>query len=558
MSLSSFIQRNHRKLFYLCWALLSIVQAAGTGLFDDEAYYWVYSRFPDWGYFDHPPMIAILIKTGYYFFQNEFGVRLLIVAMSTATVAAIDSLISQKNDRLFYAIVLSMGLLQIGSIIAVPDVPLLFFIALFFLAYRRFSSQPDYFSATVLGMIMALMLYSKYHAVLVIFFTLLSNLRLLAKPQTWLAAIIALLLFAPHLAWQYQHDFISIQYHLFERNATVYQFNFTTEYVIGQILLVGPLIGWLLLWSSAKHKPESALESALKWTFAGVYLLFFVSTFKGRSEANWTVPALISVIIIAHQYLLFKPALSKWIFRLAIPSLVLILAARFYMLMDVPPVKWIKKDAFHKNRPWAAAIKEQANGLPVVFINSYQRASQYWFYSGDTSFAMNNIFYRRNNYNFWPLEERLQHRKVLVVSGESSNLFSKLIVNPKRKNWYYIADDWFSFSHIRIYGPSKMKAPAHHLKTSLEFIVPRSLEQAKQLGYDSAAVSLVLYYHDNDPGLIVKSNLTVRDIAAGKTEIDMVLPASVPAGHHRARWAINSCLPGLPSLNSISYSVDVE
>ena len=49
-----------RILFYSIWLLISFVQAAGTELFDDEAYYWVYSKFLDWGYFDHPPMVAVL------------------------------------------------------------------------------------------------------------------------------------------------------------------------------------------------------------------------------------------------------------------------------------------------------------------------------------------------------------------------------------------------------------------------------------------------------------------------------------------------------------------
>ena len=302
----------------------------------------------------------MLIRAGYFLFSNELGVRLLIVTMSTVTVLAIDSLIEKRNDRLFYGIVLSIGLLQIGSILAVPDVPLLFFTALFFLSYRKFCNQSSLINAVVLGTVAALMLYSKYHGVLVIFFTLISNLRLLTKPATWLAGFVALLLFSPHLVWQYNHDFISVQYHLLERNATDYQFGFTIEYVLGQILLAGPLVGWLLLWSSAKYRTTSPTEKALKWTFAGVYLLFFVSTFKGRSEANWTVPALIPVIVLSHQYLNTHPNLGKWVFRLLLPSLLLILAARVYMLMDITPLPWIKKDEFHKNKAWGKCCERKS------------------------------------------------------------------------------------------------------------------------------------------------------------------------------------------------------
>ena len=70
--------------------MVSLVQAAGTELFDDEAYYWVYSRFLDWGYFDHPPMIAVLIKLGTSILPGELGLRFFIVLMGTATIALIE------------------------------------------------------------------------------------------------------------------------------------------------------------------------------------------------------------------------------------------------------------------------------------------------------------------------------------------------------------------------------------------------------------------------------------------------------------------------------------
>jgi hypothetical protein len=553
------LQEHQRKLFYGLWLLVSLIQAAGTGLFDDEAYYWVYSKYPDWGYFDHPPMIALLIKTGYSIFQNELGVRLLIVLMSVATIATIDSLTEKKNDKLFYAIILSMFLLQIGSIIAVPDVPLLFFIALFFLSYKKFITNFSAFNALLLGVITALMLYSKYHGVLIIICTLLSNIELFKKPTTYLAGVVAIGLFLPHLLWQYQHDFISVQYHLFERNATDYQLSFTTEYIFGQILLAGPLIGWLLLWAAGKHKPANKTEKALQWTFFGVYGLFFISTFKGRSEANWTVPALVSLIVLAHQYLNNHPIQSKWVMKLLLPSLVIVLAVRVYMLLDIAPLKFLKKDEFHKNKEWAAAVKNAAGDMPVAFINSYQRASKYWFYSGEPGFSVNNVYYRRNNFNFWPLEAPLQDKKVLVVSPIFFGLFPDSIGNPKQPTWARIADPYFSYSQVRIYSPSLLKAPGSRLQTTLNVIIPESLLQSESFAkFDTAHVGLTIYFHDSDPGMMLQTPLTLRDLVNDKKQVDFRLPGALAKGRYRARWSINSCLPGLPTLNSSSYAVEVE
>ena len=71
--MKAFIEKNHKAVFYFSWLMLNLIQSSFTGLLDDEAYYWVYSRFLDWGYFDHPPMVALMIKAGYALFPNPHG-----------------------------------------------------------------------------------------------------------------------------------------------------------------------------------------------------------------------------------------------------------------------------------------------------------------------------------------------------------------------------------------------------------------------------------------------------------------------------------------------------
>lgn len=42
--------------------VLNLVQASITELIYDEAYYWYYAQNLAWGYFDHPPMVAFMIR----------------------------------------------------------------------------------------------------------------------------------------------------------------------------------------------------------------------------------------------------------------------------------------------------------------------------------------------------------------------------------------------------------------------------------------------------------------------------------------------------------------
>ena len=129
--------------FLAIWGILNLLQAFLTPLNNDEAYYWMYSKYPAWGYFDHPPMIAIMIKAGYYLIKNELGVRLLVVLSNVLTLLLIRMLIydeskSRKgNDLLFAMLIFLLPVFNIYGFIATPDAPLLLFTALFLVAFKQ-------------------------------------------------------------------------------------------------------------------------------------------------------------------------------------------------------------------------------------------------------------------------------------------------------------------------------------------------------------------------------------------------------------------------------------
>lgn len=408
------LQKNHRLLFFGLWLLLGLIQSGLTEMQDDEAYYWVYSRYLDWGYFDHPPMIAVLIKLGYAIFPNELGVRLFPLLLNVFSLFIIEKLLEKKNPFLFYTIALSIVVLQLSGFVAVPDIPLIFFTALFFLCYRNFIAKTSWLNTFLLATCIALLLYSKYHAALIILFTLLSNIKLLKNYKVYVAGIVALLLFTPHLWWQYQHDWVSIRYHLFESNVNAYRLAFTTDYILGQLLLAGPLAGIVLLPAAFLYKPKNEMEKALRYTMVGIYACFFVSSFRGQVEANWTAPAIVPLIILSHQYLNEKLKWQKILYKLLPLTLVLVLFARICMLVDILPFRVVKIH-YHAWKEWPKEMKERTKGLPIVFSNSYQRASKYWFYTGQMTLSQNWDRERRNNYNFWPIEDSILGKPVYFL-----------------------------------------------------------------------------------------------------------------------------------------------
>jgi hypothetical protein len=123
--MKNFLQRHHHSLFLLSWLLLMLMQAGLTELQDDEAYYWVFSKFMDWGYFDHPPMTALLIKGGYFISSSVLGVRLLFVFLNLLSLLIAEKLTEHKDPFLFYGIALSIAVLQLlhrSVLLAIPAV----------------------------------------------------------------------------------------------------------------------------------------------------------------------------------------------------------------------------------------------------------------------------------------------------------------------------------------------------------------------------------------------------------------------------------------------------
>ncbi len=449
-----YLQKHHRLIFYGIWLLLALAQSASTELIADEAYYWVYSLFPAWGYFDHPPMIALMIKWGYSLFQNELGVRLICVLLSVLTISITESLTDRKNPFLFYTIVLSIGTLQIAGFLAVPDTPLLFFTALFFYCYRYFVKNNTWQGAFLLGVSVVFLFYTKYHGLLIVLFVLLSNLKLLLRWQTWLAGVFVLALYAPHLYWQFQNDWVSFRYHLFESNVSAYRISYTTEYFLGQILVAGPLAGFILLPAAFFYKAKPDFEKGLKYTLLGIYIVFFLSSFRGKVEANWTMPVLIPLIVLSYQFLNNRPAWVKPFRIVAFVSLLLIMAGRIYLVEDIGPANSIKK-RFQHNKEWALAIAKETSNNPVVFLNSYQRSSLFWFYSGQPSHSLNSWMERKNNYNFWPTERNLLGLPVFIA--DKYHLSQKSDSVNTKKGWvYFVADSLFSsFGEIKLISEQK-------------------------------------------------------------------------------------------------------
>jgi hypothetical protein len=406
-------------IFLILWAILSLLQARFTPINSDEAYYWMYSRYLDWGYFDHPPMIALMIKIGYIFFNNELGVRLVGILFQLLSFYLIWCMVdsdlkkNKKNVLLLILIISSLPIFNIFGFIATPDSPLLFFTALFLFIYRKFDLNNNWKNTLFLGIVMAAIMYSKYHGALLIILVIISNLKLLRNPKFYIAGVLALILFMPHIYWQYSNDFPSIKYHLVDRVAGFHLKN-VIEYFLNVLATHNPLVLPVVIYLMFRVRHLSSFERTLYFIFIGFFTFFFISSFRYHVEPQWTAVASIPIVIILFNNLEYKPKISAYLKYATIISIVLILFLRSAMMIDFLPIDYFRT-TYHGTKKWAQDIQKIAGDKPVVFTNSYQRASKYTFYTKKFSYTLNSLSYRKNQFDLWDFEEQLHGKEVLYA-----------------------------------------------------------------------------------------------------------------------------------------------
>ena len=373
-----------RLFLYLLGAvlILNLLQANFTNLIFDEAYYWYYSKNIAWGYFDHPPMVAWMIKGGSYLFKDELGVRFVSTLLTAGSTLLLWVMIDnpKKKDYVlhFFVVTFSMTLLNAYGFFTLPDTPLLFFTALFLYLYKRFIASKTVALALILGLVMAALMYSKYHAVLVIVFVIFSNLKLVKDQYAVLAVTVALLCFTPHLIWLYENDFVSIKYHLFERPNQAYKFNkFTLGYFLNLIAIFGftfPLAYYILY----RIKPKDLFERALLFLTYGVLIFFFVSSFSKRVQTQWIIVISIPMVLIIFNYILENEKIRKWYYGLGIANIVILLYLRVWLIYQ-PLLPLVFET--HGNKEWISELDNASIGSPILFENSWRDASMYQFYA---------------------------------------------------------------------------------------------------------------------------------------------------------------------------------
>jgi dolichol-phosphate mannosyltransferase len=235
----------------VCAWLLRLIYCGQIELLPTEAYYWNYSRHLDFGYLDHPPMVALLIRAGTAVFGNtEFGVRIGALCLGFATAFFVYRLTRNLfgEPSAWVAVLLTQTLpffFFTGGMVMTPDAPLTaaWAASLYYLERALIAKHARAWWGA--GLCLGLGMLSKYSigllgAAVCLFMLLDVRSRIWwRRPEPYGAVIIALAVFSPVIVWNAEHEWASFAFQSTRRLAEKHQFALHM-FIASALVLVTP------------------------------------------------------------------------------------------------------------------------------------------------------------------------------------------------------------------------------------------------------------------------------------------------------------------------------
>ena len=371
-------------------------------LVGDEAYYWLWSRHPDYCYLDKGPVIAWAISAGTALFgQTVFGVRFFAVLAATGTGAGLFLLARRLfSDRVgFWALVLAavVPLFAVGATLMTIDTLYVFFWTWAALTFWHAKDTTRLGPWALTGILVGLGTLSKYTAAAeLLCFALFCAWHAPSRPhlrrRTFAVMVgIVLLCLVPVVVWNRRHGWPTTAWLLHRGNLDerahfrpldALAFLGQQAGVVSPLLFVGLLAA--AFWPSLSRTPRAQTGFVLA-LFLPLFVFYVLLSFQHAGQANWAAAAYVGgLVLLAARW--DEPAHRRpWAKRLAVAALA-VAAVESAALHDT---RWLHlprgKDPLDRargSRDLAAAVAglQAETGARTVLADKYQTAALLSFY----------------------------------------------------------------------------------------------------------------------------------------------------------------------------------
>ncbi len=362
--------------------VLRAMMAAWLPLSADEAYYWLWSRHLAAGYYDHPPLIAFLIRSGTLLFgDSEFGVRfcgvLLSIAASWFVWRAGQAILRDDAKAALAALLFNLTLMAGVEMLAVtPDTPSIVATAAFLFCLAKIQETRDGRWWLWAGAAAGLGLLSKYSGLFAgagALVWLLASPRersWLKTPWPWAGGVLALVIFLPNLWWQSQHQWMTFAFQFGRVTGGHLTLRFLGEFIGAQFGLATPFILVLAVMGAWAARRRADARFLLIAMMAPALAYFLIHTLHDRVQGNWPAFLYPMLAILAADMFAPGPGWRGWCARLAMPTAAAILLLAYMQAATglIP----LKRDPLA--RLLGVGMRDVANQLVVLRRESGARA----------------------------------------------------------------------------------------------------------------------------------------------------------------------------------------
>jgi len=401
----------------------------------DEAYHYVWGKYLDFGYYDHPPLIGWLNHISLYLGENRIVLRLPTIIFGIIIGLVLYQFLKKtdKNKAQMVSILFWLSPFNLLNVIITNDSPLIFFTFLsglfFFLGFEKKHFQYFLFSGLFLGLAFS----SKYFAVLSAFAYLFYVLffqrnrkGLAAIGLVFLPAVFFVLL---NLYWNYTHCWDNIIFNFFIRHNNPIKFSLVNFvfFVLSQIYIVTPMVFYYLL-KDRKAIPENIRTCNFFPIFLVLYglpiLIFTLVSFFKSIGFHWTLS------FIPFVFILMFAVFSQETLKKLIKPMVLFTAGHLVVVFSI--VLLFHLGLFNnmnlykstiisiKAREISALLKPIQPGFYLA-TESYDDASMLQYYSGQYVFIFGKSTNRGRQFDKMTDFKKMRDNNILIVRGGKSN-----------------------------------------------------------------------------------------------------------------------------------------
>ena len=398
------------------FTLFNLIANRFIPLYSDETYYWLWSKKLALSYFDHPPMVAYLIKVTTLFGDSAMEIRLaapLLMAGSAYLLYQLAKAIfdEQAATYTFYIFLTSL-IVQGASTIITPDVPLIFFWSLTLYTAYMYIEEGQRHYALWMGLSAGALLLSKYTGILLPaslgLYILLYRRSLFLDRYLYYAILLCFLVFLPVVYWNYLHDFISFKFQLGHGIAQekVFHPEYFFKFLGEQLVIFHPLYLLPLLYFIVRDREIfSRKKMFLLIPFLLTLGLFvYFSAFK-KANTQWAVPAYLSASILLGYYFAQRKAV-KLIIIAAIITILGVLVVKTPIGEAIPAVENFKARAVKINnfQEEIGTLSLDIDAYDYIIIDDYHGTDVAHYYN-----KVDNILVlapaRFSNFNIWRHED---------------------------------------------------------------------------------------------------------------------------------------------------------